>query len=84
MLRNIKDGGSIGFVMDQKPEGRKGPKVEFFGHPTEFVGGPASIAGKTGCAIISVFCLRVAPYSYQLISRELLPASGNDRFAKLH
>jgi KDO2-lipid IV(A) lauroyltransferase len=73
MLQNVRSGGSIGFVMDQKPEGRKGPVVNFFGHETEFVSGPAAIASKTGCAVISLFCVRVAPFHYHLVSRELLP-----------
>jgi len=54
MFKNIKSNGAIGFVMDQKPENRKGPVVTFFDRETEFVAGPASIAVKTGCAVIAV------------------------------
>lgn len=73
VLSALKKGESVGFVMDQKPEGRKGPVVNFLGTPTSFVGGPASIAVKTQCAVISVFCLREGPMEYRILSRMLLP-----------
>ncbi len=74
ILGALRRGESIGFVMDQKPEGRKGPLVSFFEMPTAFVGGPASIAIKTRCAIIGVFCLRESPFEYRILSRTLAPA----------
>lgn len=74
ILGALKRHESIGFVMDQKPEGRKGPVVNFFDKPTAFVGGPAAIAVKTQCAVIGVFCLRENPFEYRLLSRTILPA----------
>lgn len=74
MLGALRKGESVGFVMDQKPEGRVGPVVRFLGQETEFVSGPASMAIKTGCAIIAIFCVRESAFHYRILSSELAPA----------
>ncbi len=76
MLGALKRGESLGFVMDQKPEGRKGPVVDFLGVPTDFVSGPATMASRTGAAVISIFCLREGPFRFRLVS-ETLASSGH-------
>ena len=73
MLKALRSGESVGFVMDQKPEGRQGPLVEFLGLPTEFVSGPAQMTVKTGCAAFSVFCVREGAFRYRLVSQALVP-----------
>lgn len=73
MLRALAGGGWLGFVMDQKPVGRIGPKVLFMGHETEFVGGPAKMATRSDLPVIGVFCLRLAPMHYRLVSHEVAP-----------
>lgn len=78
MLTGLRQGGSIGFVMDQKPEGRQGPLVPFFGRPTEFVSGPAAMAARTGCAVIGVFCVREAPFRYRVVTRPILAAGHGE------
>lgn len=72
MLKVIKSGNILGFVMDQKPDGRVGPIVNFFGYKTAFVAGPAKMAIRTGCPVIAVFCVREGPWRYRILSRELL------------
>ena len=74
MLQAIKGGDVLGFAMDQKPKRNRGPTVRFFGLPTAFVGGPGAIAIRTQCPVISVYCLRVAPFQFRFVGRELLPA----------
>jgi KDO2-lipid IV(A) lauroyltransferase len=74
MLGALKRGESVGFVMDQKPEGRKGPVVPFLGRPTEFVSGPAAMAARTGCAVIALFCVRTGPFAYRALARTLYPS----------
>jgi len=76
MLGVLKAGGGLGFVMDQKPEGRVGPEVDFMGLSTPFVSGPATLAVRTNCAVISIFCVRTGPRRYRVVTRELL-ASGH-------
>ena len=66
ILSALKKHEAVGFVMDQKPENRKGPIVEFFGRPTEFVSGPATMACRTGAPVVSVYCMRVGPFHYRL------------------
>lgn len=74
MLTALRRGEAVGFVMDQKPEGRNGPQVDFLGLPTEFVSGPAQMAIRTGCGIVSIFCVREGAFRYRLVSRALAPA----------
>ena len=71
MLSVLKNGAGLGFVMDQKPVGRKGPVVNFLGQETEFVAGPASMALKTNSPVIAVFCVRVGMRRYKLLFEEI-------------
>ncbi|MDA9951290.1 lysophospholipid acyltransferase family protein [Oligoflexaceae bacterium] len=71
MIKVLKGGEVLGFVMDQKPENRKGPVVEFLGQPTAFVSGPASIALKCGTAIVGIYCVRIESFRFQLIAEEI-------------
>jgi len=66
ILGALKKKETVGFVMDQKPENRKGPVVEFFGQLTEFVSGPATMACRTNTPVVSVYCMRVGPFHYRL------------------
>lgn len=76
MLEVLKQGDALGILMDQKPEGMRGPTVDFFGLPTEFVSGPGVLAARTSCAVIAVFCVRVGPFHYRLLVEEVV-ASGH-------
>lgn len=78
MLGALRRGESLGFVMDQKPEGRQGPKVPFLGLPTEFVTGPAAMTIRSGCPVIAIFCVREGCGQYRLISRTLLSADHGE------
>jgi KDO2-lipid IV(A) lauroyltransferase len=69
MLRVLRSGGALGFVMDQKPQNRIGHTVSFFGHPTEFVTGPATMAKKTGAPVAAIFCVRTGAFRYRLTLR---------------
>ena len=66
MIRVLKNGENLGFVMDQKPEGRVGPQVNFLGVPTEFVSGPAKLAIRHKSPVIAVFCMRQGPWRYRI------------------
>jgi KDO2-lipid IV(A) lauroyltransferase len=74
MLAAMRRAEALGFVMDQKPEGRQGPVVPVLGVPTEFVSGPAAMAARFDCAVIGIFCLRVGPFAYRLVSESILAA----------
>jgi KDO2-lipid IV(A) lauroyltransferase len=66
MMQILKTGQCLGFVMDQKPEGRKGPVVDFMGRPTEFVAGPAKLAMKLKAPVLGVFCMRDGQKRYRV------------------
>lgn len=74
MMRVLKAGQLLGFVMDQKPEGRVGPRVDFLGRPTEFVAGPAKLAIRHQSAVLAVFCMRSGPGRYKIYSEVIAPA----------
>mgnify|MGYP003329673962 CR=1 FL=1 len=78
MIKAVKDRAWLGFVMDQKPAGRNGPAVQFWGKKTEFVGGPAKIAIKFQKAIIGVFCVRIDTLHYKIISKVIFPAGHGE------
>ena len=72
ILKVLNNKQCLGFVMDQKPEGRIGPKVNFMGKPAEFVAGPAHLAVRYQCPVVSVFCVRIGFHKYRVISKILL------------
>lgn len=74
MVKVLRAGKALGFVMDQKPEARVGPLVTFFGQRTEFVAGPAIVSRSTGAPVMGVFCMREGPWRYRIFTEELLPA----------
>jgi len=74
MLKLLKGGECLGFVMDQKPEGRVGPLVKFFSQPTEFVSGPAKLSIRQGCPVLAVFCMRTGLLQYRIIQQLIVPA----------
>ena len=78
MLQVLRRGESLAFVMDQKPEVGAGREVRFFGRPTPFVVGPAALAARTQCAVISVFCVRTAPFVYRVVCEEIYPAEHGE------
>ena len=77
VLKLLRAGESMAFVMDQKPRRRRGPRVEFFGHAAEFVGGPASIALRTGARVIALFPIRQGPFRHRIVV-EAVPTDGLD------
>ncbi|WP_176736288.1 lysophospholipid acyltransferase family protein [Oligoflexus tunisiensis] len=74
MLKILKAGECLGFVMDQKPEGRVGPRVQFFEQPTEFVSGPAKLSIRLGSPILAVFCMRTGLLQYRIMQKLIVPA----------
>ncbi|PLX94377.1 MAG: hypothetical protein C0619_03075 [Desulfuromonas sp.] len=78
MVAILKNGEALGFVMDQRPDARKGPTVEFMGQPTSFVIGPAWASARSGTPVMGVFCMREGPWTYRLISTELLPGNHTE------
>ena len=78
MLSCLKRRETLIMVVDQRPDQRRGPEVDFLGRRTEFVGGPAALASKRDCPLIAAFCIREGPFSYRLES-EMLRRPGGSR-----
>jgi len=71
MVRTIRQGETLILLVDQRPDLRRGPWVEFLGRQTEFVGGPAALATRCDCPVIAAFCLREGPLTYRLDSESI-------------
>lgn len=78
MLKVVRSGFQLGFVMDQKPFSRKGVAVNFMGRDTQFVTGPGKTSIRTGAPIMSVFCMREGPLHYKIICKELVEADHEE------
>ena len=64
-VRHMRDGGSLGFLVDQKMN--DGIAVDFFGQPAMTATGMAKIALRYGCPIIPVRVQRLGPARFRLI-----------------
>lgn len=78
MLSCLRRRETLIMVVDQRPDQRRGPEVDFLGRRTVFVGGPAALAAKRDCPLIAAFCIREGPFSYRLES-EMLRRPGGSR-----
>lgn len=71
MMTILEERDALGMVIDQKPQSRRGYKVDFFGSPIKMVGGPILMGRKTGSPILGAYCLRVKPFHYTLCWEKL-------------
>ena len=78
MLETMNGNQMLGLVSDQKPNSRKGPVVRFFGRDTAFVSGPAKLAIKTKAPILTVFCMREAPWRYRIIHKTIIDPNHSE------
>ena len=66
MLRQLKTGGGVGILIDQRVREDQGIEVPFFGHPAWTHPILARVARKTGAPVVPTFALRDAPGRYTL------------------
>ncbi len=67
MMLALKSGNLLGFVMDQKPGTSNSPVVPFFGIPTHFVSGPASMALHFKAPIYSIHVVRECRMTFRVV-----------------
>ena len=60
MFKMLKEGWAIGLLMDQDIGGRDGVVIEWFGRPTNFVQGPATLARHQKLPIIPIYITRLS------------------------
>jgi KDO2-lipid IV(A) lauroyltransferase len=66
MLTQLKRGGGVGILIDQKVRPDQGVEVPFFGHPAWTHPVLARMAVRTGAAVVPTFALRKSPGRYAL------------------
>jgi len=66
MLIQLKRGGGVGILIDQKVRPDQGVEVPFFGHPAWTHPVLARMASKTGAAVVPTVALRERPGRYAL------------------
>lgn len=69
-LAELRKNHGVAIIIDQWA-GQEGSWVSFFGAETSTTSLPARLAGKTGCALVPIFCLRKTIGRYLI---EMLPA----------
>jgi KDO2-lipid IV(A) lauroyltransferase len=66
VLSQLKKGGGVGILIDQRVREDKGVEVPFFDHPAWTPGILARLARKTGAPVVPTFALRDRPGQYTL------------------
>jgi KDO2-lipid IV(A) lauroyltransferase len=66
VLAQLKRGGGVGILIDQRVRENQGVEVPFFGHPAWTAGILARMASKTRAPVVPTFALRDRPGHYTL------------------
>jgi KDO2-lipid IV(A) lauroyltransferase len=66
VLTQLKKGGGVGILIDQRVREDQGVEVPFFGHPAWTPSVLARMARKTGAPVVPTFALRDTPGRYHL------------------
>lgn len=69
LVKTLRSGGSVGFLVDQKPLNREGFEVNFLGKKTPFVKGPAFLAKRYKKPLVMAYCLRRGAFQYELVGK---------------
>jgi KDO2-lipid IV(A) lauroyltransferase len=72
MLTQLKKGGGVGILIDQRVQPGQGVEVPFFGHPAWTHTVLTRMAVKTGAAVVPTFAFREKPGCYTLRYEEPL------------
>jgi len=65
ILQELKAGNGVAILVDQWA-GNEGLWIDFFDTKTSTTSIPARLAEKTGCALVSAYCLRTTPGHYEI------------------
>ena len=81
LIRNLKKGGIIGLLVDQRVRRRLRIWSPFFGHQVPTIPSPAVLARLSGSPIIPAFTTRLRPLHHQIMIEEpiFVPRTGNSR-----
>ena len=75
MFRMLKEGWAIGLLMDQDVSIRDGVVIDWFGRPTNFAQGPATLARHQGLPIIPIYITRLSDGRHRGVIHAPIPVS---------
>ncbi|MBQ8699765.1 MAG: lysophospholipid acyltransferase family protein [Schwartzia sp.] len=78
MFKLLKDGWGIGLLMDQDVSTRDGIIIDWFGRPTNFAQGPATLARHQNLPIIPIYIARLADGTHKGIIHPPIPVAHTD------
>jgi len=78
VMRGLRDGRSIGFVLDQYMVPPMGQKLRFFGVLVDTLAAVAPLARRTGAAIVPVKQIRAEDGTVRVIIEPEIPLDGSD------
>ena len=81
LVRNLKKGGVIALLVDQRVRRRLRIWSPFFGHQVPTIPAPTVLARLSGSPIIPAFTTRIRPLHHQIVIEEpiFIPRTGNSR-----
>lgn len=84
LLRTLKDGGSVGMMIDQHIQDHSAVQVEYFGRPALTTSAIASLALHTGAPVVPVFAFPLSDGRYRMVyERPVEPPDETDTDAIL-
>jgi len=83
ILKALKTGGVVGFLLDQKASAREGVLSEFFGRPVSTNQGLALLALKSGAPVLSCFARRVSGGHRIQVGPAIPPPAEGEREARV-
>ncbi len=76
VLRALRGGALVGFLMDQRASSREAVRSEFFGRPVATNQGLALLALKTGAPVVPAFTVREGPGRHRVWFGPPVPPPG--------
>ena len=78
LLRALKNGGSVGLMVDQHIQDRSAGQVNYFGRPASTTSTIASLALRTGAPIIPVFTIPLPGGRYRMVYEKPVEVPAED------
>jgi KDO2-lipid IV(A) lauroyltransferase len=82
VLKNLREGRTVGIVVDQNVQAKDGIFVRFFGRPASATTVAAAVALKTGCPVVPARCVLRPDGRYRMVYGPRLQWSSTGRKAE--
>ena len=77
IFSELRQNHCVGIAIDQWA-GNEGLWIDFFATPTSTTSLPADMAKRTGCAIVPIYCIRVASGEYEILVEPEVPVKEDE------